>query len=300
MCIRDRYNRVQRRRLEIRPGLTGQAQINGRNGLTWEQKFDHDIWYVDRISLWLDLRIICMTPWKVLRSEGISAAGHATVEKFRGTPPDPDTMPVVVLGAGGHARVVISTLLVQERTVIAVLDDDDSLWGDTLLGVPVTGPLSKLESYEDCAAIIAIGNNAIRQRVAQQTDGLWTRVIHPHSSIDPKTEIDPGTVVMAGAVIQCGSRIGAHSIVNTSATIDHDCLIEEFVHVAPGCHLAGDVEVHRGTLLGIGSKVIPGMRIGADATIGAAAAVVRDVPDRVTVTGVPGRILSGSRTDRAA
>ena len=81
-----RYNRCQRRRHEVKPGITGWAQVNGRNGLTWEQKFELDVWYVDHCSIWLDLKVLWMTVLQVLRRDGISQAGHATMPEFLGTP----------------------------------------------------------------------------------------------------------------------------------------------------------------------------------------------------------------------
>jgi lipopolysaccharide/colanic/teichoic acid biosynthesis glycosyltransferase len=81
-----RYTRSQRRRHEVKPGITGWAQVNGRNGLTWEQKFELDLWYVDQWSVWLDAKILYMTLLQVLRREGISQAGHATMPEFMGSP----------------------------------------------------------------------------------------------------------------------------------------------------------------------------------------------------------------------
>jgi len=78
------YSPFQARRHEVRPGVTGWAQVNGRNAITWDEKFALDVWYVDNQSLWLDLRIIGLTIRKVLRREGISAAGEATMPKFTG------------------------------------------------------------------------------------------------------------------------------------------------------------------------------------------------------------------------
>lgn len=80
----ERYSPEQRRRNEVKPGLTGWVQVNGRNALTWDQKFALDVWYVDHQSFWLDLKIIARTAWKILRQEGISHANHATMEEFRG------------------------------------------------------------------------------------------------------------------------------------------------------------------------------------------------------------------------
>lgn len=79
------YSTDQARRHEVRPGVTGWAQINGRNAISWEQKFELDTWYVDNQSLWLDIKILFLTVWKVVHRDGISAAGEATMTKFTGT-----------------------------------------------------------------------------------------------------------------------------------------------------------------------------------------------------------------------
>lgn len=81
-----RYTAFQRRRHEVKPGITGWVQVNGRNSLTWEQKFELDVWYVDHGSLWLDAKVLWMTVLQVLRREGISQAGHATMPEFMGSP----------------------------------------------------------------------------------------------------------------------------------------------------------------------------------------------------------------------
>ena len=83
----ERYSAEQIRRHEVLPGITGWAQVNGRNTITWEDKFSYDVWYVDHWSLWLDIKILVLTFWKVIRREGISQEGHATAEEFWGNPP---------------------------------------------------------------------------------------------------------------------------------------------------------------------------------------------------------------------
>lgn len=81
------YSREQYRRHEVRPGVTGWAQVNGRNALSWEEKFALDVWYVDNQSLWLDIKVILLTIKKVLVRDGISAEGEVTAAKFKGTKP---------------------------------------------------------------------------------------------------------------------------------------------------------------------------------------------------------------------
>ncbi len=80
----ERYSPEQMRRHDVLPGITGWAQVNGRNALSWEEKFRLDVWYVDHWSFWLDMRILFMTLWKVLKREGISQPGHVTMEEFKG------------------------------------------------------------------------------------------------------------------------------------------------------------------------------------------------------------------------
>jgi len=84
----ERYSPEQMRRHDVLPGITGWAQINGRNALTWDEKFRLDVWYVDNWSFWLDIKIIFLTLWKVVKREGISQPGHATAEEFMGNQSD--------------------------------------------------------------------------------------------------------------------------------------------------------------------------------------------------------------------
>jgi sugar O-acyltransferase (sialic acid O-acetyltransferase NeuD family) len=196
--------------------------------------------------------------------------------------------PIAVIGAGGHAKVVIATLQALGIKVGAVFDDDPRRWQTTILDVAVRGPISALMETDYRAAIITIGNNGVRERVSEELKNLeWLTAIHPQSYVHPSVQIAEGTVVSAGAVIQPDVIIGSHVIVNTGATVDHDCVLGDYVHLAPGTHLAGGVQVGRGAFLGIGAVVIPYRRIGDWATIGAGGVVVKDIADNVTAVGVP-------------
>jgi len=81
----SRYTPKQNRRHEVKPGITGWAQVNGRNNMTWEEKFDYDVWYVDHRSLWLDMKILVLTFWHVVCRKNIAKEGHATVDEFMGS-----------------------------------------------------------------------------------------------------------------------------------------------------------------------------------------------------------------------
>lgn len=204
------------------------------------------------------------------------------------------TIPLWVIGSGGHAKVVIDAARATGRfTIAGVLDDDEQRHGATILGVRVMGGTA----HETVAAlgvehaVIAIGANRVRERVAARLDGMvrWASVAHPAATIAPGVSIGMGSVVMAGAVVQPDCVVGAHVIVNTAASVDHDCRLGDYCHVGPGAHLAGDVRVGDGALLGVGVSVIPGREIGGWSTVGAGAVVVRDLPSRVTASGVPAR-----------
>ncbi|WP_211253867.1 acetyltransferase [Deinococcus misasensis] len=195
---------------------------------------------------------------------------------------------LVIVGAGGHARVVLDTLQAMGKKVSGFLDDREALWGTSLAGLPVLGSVELLSDVQQ--AVIAIGNNAIRQKIAHDHPHVeWICAVHPTAYVSPTARVGAGTVVFARAVVQPDARIGQHVIVNTASTVDHDSIIEDHVHLAPGCHLAGSVHVREGAFLGVGTCVIPGINIGAWSTVGAGATVTAPVPERQTVVGTPAR-----------
>ncbi len=196
---------------------------------------------------------------------------------------------VLVIGAGGHCKVVVRALQELGHTVVAILDDDPHLHGETLLGIPIAGPVALADDYRHLPAVLAIGDNGIRQALAERLDLEWMTVVHPQADVDKTATLGPGTVVFSGAVIQAETVVGSHAIINTRSSVDHDCQLGDFVHVAPGAHLAGSVSVGEGAMLGIGSSVIQGKQIGAWTTVGAGAAVVSDLPAHVIAVGVPAR-----------
>lgn len=197
---------------------------------------------------------------------------------------------VAVIGAGGHAKVVMATLRDAGWRVVAAYDDDRSKWGTQVLGVTVVGGLDEFVSVP-VRAVIAIGSNRARQKVAARFDSRveWVTVVHPRAWVDPSVRLGPGTVVFAGAIVQPDTVIGAHVIVNTGASIDHDNVLGDFVHVAPGSRLAGEVRVADGAFLGTGASVIVRVEVGPWSIVGAGAVVVRHVPPGVTAVGVPAR-----------
>lgn len=201
-------------------------------------------------------------------------------------------MSILVVGAGGHAKVVLATLQAMGETVEGCLDDDPAALGRGVLGVPVVGPVARLREHRG-TAVLGIGSNAVRARLAAAYPAVrWTPAVHPTAFVHDSAQIGPGSVVFAGAVLQPGATVGAHAIVNTGATVDHDSRVGDFAHLAPGVHLSGGVTVETGAMLGVGASAIPGVIVGAWGTVGAGASIVRDLPPNVTSVGVPARPMN--------
>jgi sugar O-acyltransferase (sialic acid O-acetyltransferase NeuD family) len=199
--------------------------------------------------------------------------------------------PVAVIGAGGHGKVVVSTLLAAGIPVNRVYDDAATVRGRNLLGIPVVGPVSDLRALGRTRCVLGIGDNAARKRLAESLpDVEWVTAAHPSAVVAPDVRLGPGTVVFAGAVIQPGVVVGDHAVVNTGATVDHDCRIGDYAHIGPGSRLSGNNVIGEGAFLGTGVSTIQGVTVGAWSTVGVGAAVVRDIPPRVVASGVPARV----------
>lgn len=203
--------------------------------------------------------------------------------------------PLVIIGAGGHAKVVAEAAQLSGFDVLGFIDQSADSLGKTLLGIPLLGDENALNSLPcgDWVAVIAVGDNASRASIAARLSERGVRfaqVIHPSSVISPSAQLGDGCVVLAGAVIGPLARVGAHCILNTMASIDHDCVLDDFVHISPGAHVAGECFVGQAAHVGTGVSVVPNCSIGIRSIIGAGAAVIGDIPADVTATGVPARV----------
>ena len=207
--------------------------------------------------------------------------------------------PVLVLGVGGHAKVVIDTLQASGTEILGALDADAATHGTRVLGVPVLGGDDVVRNHApgDVALVNGVGSTEPSQRRKDlyrhfsDAGYAFVCVVHPSAVISGEVDIADGAQVMAGTVVQPGCRIGANAILNTRASVDHDCVIGAHAHIAPGAVLGGNITIGDGSHIGAGSSVIQNIQIGADVLVAAGACVVTDLSDGVRVAGVPARSL---------
>lgn len=197
------------------------------------------------------------------------------------------TSEYILIGGGEHARVVLDVLLSGTVTVKALFDPK---YSGFLFNVPQLGEY-KPEAFPGASAIVAIGNNSTRRKVVQFSNHAFGRAIHTSAVVSKFSAIGMGTVLFQGVIVQANAKIGNHVIVNTGAQVDHDCVIEDYAHLAPSVTLCGTVHVGEGALIGAGATVIPGIKIGKWAVVGAGAVVTKDVPDYAVVVGVPSKVI---------
>ena len=207
------------------------------------------------------------------------------------------TTPVIIVGAGGHGRVLLDALVQTGSEVIGLCDSDAGRHGGTIHGLPVLGGDEIVFQHDPAEVLLVNGVGSIRTLDARSSvyDKFASRgyrflgVKHPYAMVSPRSTVDPTAQIMAGAIIQIDVKIRHDCIVNTGAVVDHDCLIEAHVHIAPGATLSGAVHVGAESHIGTGATVIQGIRIGKKCMIAAGAVVVDDIVDGGTVAGVPAR-----------
>ena len=300
----DRYTPRQARRHEVLPGLTGLAQVSGRNELTWEQEFALDVEYVDSRCLSLDLRILVRTVRSVLGRGGIGGPGTATRPEFMGAPQP--QLPIrrgrlVIVGCGGFGREVFGTIrAINARggawDVEGFVDDDPSAadrQAVAALGQPVVGTVDELAARtRPVHAVVAIRSPAVREAVVgrlARAPVTYPVLVHPDATVGPLVSSGEGVVIAAGARLSTAITVGAHVHVDQNAVVGHDAVLHDFCRLDPQSCVSGSVVVGRAALIGTAATVLPGLRIGDRAVVGAAVLVTRPAPAGSIVTGVPAR-----------
>lgn len=196
---------------------------------------------------------------------------------------------VVIIGASGHGKVIADTVLKSGDKVVGFFDDGVEK-GTQIVGFSVLGKTEDYKNYSDCEFVIAIGDSYIREKIANELPVKWYTAIHPTaviSSLD--VEIGEGTVVMANAVINSSAKIGKHCIINTGAIVEHDNVLEDYVHLSPNVVLSGIVKVGKSTHIGAGSCTKQVLNIASDCVFGAGSVIVKDITESGTYAGVPVR-----------
>lgn len=209
---------------------------------------------------------------------------------------------VLVLGAGGHAAVVVDAIQAMAGAGSIAIVGLVAIppFPDAVLGFPVIADERNLSDIVRRTGadsfVVGVGTlkggKDLRSKLFEEAKTVGLKpftVIHPSAIVSQSVRIGAGATIMAGVIIQPRTSIGANAIINTRASIDHDCVVGDHTHIAPGAVLSGDVAVGAFSHVGTGASVLNGIRIGHSATVGAGAAVIADVPDGTVVFGVPAR-----------
>lgn len=195
---------------------------------------------------------------------------------------------MILFGASGHAKVIIDILEKQRVTVDFLVDANPNI--KEIQAYTVTNETDFVPKPDD-QVIVSIGSNTIRKKVTERLNVEFAWAIHPSAILGDDVSVGPGSVIMAGVVVNSSTLIGNHNIINTSASVDHDCDLGDFVHVSPNATLCGGIKIGEGTQIGAGATITPNLTIGNWVIIGAGAVIINDIPDYAVVVGNPGRII---------
>ena len=201
---------------------------------------------------------------------------------------------LLIIGASGHGKVAADIAdKMSKWESIGFLDDDESIM--ECGGVEVLGRISDIHKYiKDADFFVAVGNNSTRKHIQEKLEAVGASIatlIHPSVVLGAAVDIGAGTAVMAGAVINSSSTIGKGCIINTNASLDHDNIMGDYVHISPGVNIAGSVKVMQGAWIGIGASVVNNIEICEGCVVGAGAVVTKSLLEKGTYVGVPAKLV---------
>jgi len=207
--------------------------------------------------------------------------------------------PLLVLGTGGHARVLLDALFLRGCTVLGMVGPDSQRHGTSIMGITVLGSDAVVYEYSPAEVELVNGLGSIGSMAARRE--LFTRfsasgyrfaqVIHPSAIVARDVVLGEGVQLAAGSIVQTAARIGENTLINTRASVDHDCVIGAHVHIAPGCTLSGGVQVGDSVHIGCGATIREGVCLGEGCLVAAGAVVVAEVAPRSRVAGIPAKAL---------
>ena len=206
---------------------------------------------------------------------------------------------IVLIGGGGHCKVVISMLKKLDNFEIAGIVDNYKTRA-LISGIKIIGIDDDLRDIYKSGiryALITVGSTKDNTKrytlfnMAKEIGYKFPVIISPQAIVDKSIKIDEGTVVMPGSIINIDSPIGKNCIINTGTIVEHDCKIGNHCHIAPGVHISGAVNIGKLSFIGISATIIQGIKIGKNVTIGAGSVVIKDIPDNVITVGNPAKII---------
>jgi sugar O-acyltransferase (sialic acid O-acetyltransferase NeuD family) len=195
---------------------------------------------------------------------------------------------MILYGGSGHAKVIRDCIRASGAEVSFIFDDNPNI--KNLDETSVVGPYKSDFNFNE-EIIISIGDNQIRKKISEKVVHKFGKTVHPSAILSSYSKIDEGTVIMNGGIVNAGTKIGKHCIINTAVVVEHDCVVEDFVHLSPNVTVCGNVSIGEGTHIGACAVVIPNLKIGKWCVIGAGAVVTYDIPDYSLVVGVPGKVI---------
>ena len=203
--------------------------------------------------------------------------------------------PLLILGGGGNARVLIDALKYTQHEIIGITDPDENLHGREIMGIPVIGndevitqyPQNSVQLVNGIGSVSSTSHRRLLFEKFKNHAYFFASVIHPSAMLASDAEISEGIQIMAGAIVQTGCHIGQNSIINTRASIDHDCRIGMHCHLAPGVILSGEVSIADETHIGAGAVIIQGIDVGSNCLVAAGSVVVKNIGNNVKVKGAP-------------
>ena len=206
---------------------------------------------------------------------------------------------IVLIGGGGHCKVVISILKKLDNfEIIGIVDNYKS--DSFISGIKIIGTDDDLKDIYKSSihnALITVGSikdNTKRYKLfnmAREIGYNFPVIISPEAVVDKSVRVDKGTVIMPGCIVNIDSSIGKNCIINSGAIIEHDCKIGDYCHIAPGVHISGTANIGELSFLGIGATIIQGIKIGRNVTIGAGSVVIKNIPDNAIALGNPTKII---------
>lgn len=194
---------------------------------------------------------------------------------------------IIIIGAGGHGKVVVDCVEQENKYNIEAVVDDN--YKDRSVFDFEVAQKNNTTGYKNQNVIIAVGDCATRKKIASELKSEFVSTIHPSASVSKYAQIGNGSQIFANAVVNPDAIIGNHVIINTSAIVEHDCNVGDFVHLSPNSCIGGGVTIGACTHIGIGTAVIQGITIGKNVVVGAGAVVINDIPDNCTVVGIPAK-----------